>query len=207
MARGRRESVWSSGWFLLFVLCLVAGAGFAFGRYVIGEAYLKQSAAVRPASPTSAAPPAEVNPPGTGFRPSVPSLEEPQLQPGETAPVAPEQEGPAEVMPAEPEGGEGPQVMVTPRPAPPKSPAPKPGKVSGGYGVQVGVFVGEENSRALVEEMRAQGFSASVKKQTQEGATVYRVVVGPYGSEEEARQAAGRLKGMGYDAFLAGEGR
>jgi cell division septation protein DedD len=68
--------------------------------------------------------------------------------------------------------------------------------------VQVGVFLSEDLSQGLVQELRAQGFRAQTKKEGTSDSTIHRVLTGPYASEAEARKAVEELRSMGYDAFL-----
>jgi cell division protein FtsN len=57
---------------------------------------------------------------------------------------------------------------------------------SGSISVQAGAFKSLENAQKLTSRLQAAGIRAGVEK----GKTMYRVLVGPYASETDARAAA-----------------
>lgn len=83
------------------------------------------------------------------------------------------------------------------RPTPtPRAAAPSQVAVSD-YRVQVGAFRNRANADNLAAALRREGFAASVAP-----GALFRVVVGPYASQDLARHAAARLHGLGYPAIV-----
>ena len=68
--------------------------------------------------------------------------------------------------------------------------------------VQIGIFSNEANASRAVDQMKAAGMTATVKKDASQGKTYWRVIVGPAASVAERDALAGRVKGLGYpDAY------
>ena len=97
------------------------------------------------------------------------------------APDPPPAEAAGEAEGTTPEAGET---------APTEAPSDRPG-----FAVQVGSFRSRDNALALRDDLRERGFSAYVdESDAGEGATVYRLRVGPVGDREEARGLAARIE-------------
>ena len=68
---------------------------------------------------------------------------------------------------------------------------------STGYVVSFAAFLAEDRARELAGTIRVSGETARVVSSTRDGSTIYRVVLGPYLTKEEA-EAAGRASGKSY---------
>ena len=188
-----------SGLLLVFSLALVMLSGFLFGRFVIGEGYLRQtvtSAAVSPGqqspSPGPQTPSAPVSIPPLVEEPPASSLSRAREWPEgsqETPPPAAEERPAAEP----PEQFSGPPLAA-------QAGGEAPRKE---FTVQVGNFLRQESAEALAEQLRQSGKPARVVSQTREGITSYLVVSGAYPTESAARGAANALREeQGYEAFI-----
>jgi DedD protein len=104
------------------------------------------------------------------------SLKEEAAQTPAPAPAAQAEEKPA-AAPAKP------AVRVQ---AP--KPAPKP-VAAGRYYVQVGSFTRYEPNARFLKKITDSGYSYTYHKVTRNGATLNKVLIGPFGSEKEARNA------------------
>ena len=100
---------------------------------------------------------------------------------------------------ASPAADERPPSAADSEPAP--SDAREPG--GGRFEVRVGTFANEENSRRLSAELAGQGYDPHVTKHEQDGATLYRVSAGRYGSREEAEHVRDKLADEGHTAVIA----
>ena len=199
--RGRRSrSRFLSGLLLAALLGLVMLVGFLFGRFVIGEAYLRQTfapaaVASQPQAPASV--PAPRPPPAPV---SIPPLEE---EPAASSPFDVEEWPPS----MEETPGPGPEALEggaasreSGRASEDEQPAPPPTK----FAVQVGIFRRQDSAEALAGELRQTGHSARVIELAggAEETRSYRVVCGRYETEAAARTAADALKDQGYEAFI-----
>ena len=145
-------------------------------------------------------------------RPAAEAGSRPAPQPGDTPPPALERIPLPDVAPedAPSDPGEGELAdAVAPDPPPAEAageaedtapeaeeaaPAGAPSDRSG-FAVQVGSFRSRDNALALRDDLRERGFSAYVdESDAGEGATVYRLRVGPVGDREEARGLAARIE-------------
>ncbi len=87
---------------------------------------------------------------------------------------------------------------------PPEPPAPAPAP-SGGLErpyVQIGIFSMEENARDTATAMRQQGLAPELRRQTSQGKTFWRVLVGPAASAGERAEILEIVKAAGFtDAY------
>lgn len=90
----------------------------------------------------------------------------------------------------------------TEAPAPP--PKPKPTQTSSldkPY-IQIGIFSVEQNARNTAESMRQNGMLPTVKKQSAQGKTFWRVIVGPAATKSERSALLRKIRGVGFaDAY------
>jgi len=66
------------------------------------------------------------------------------------------------------------------------------------YTVQVGVFLKEENSQELMDDLRNRGYAGRVSTTAEDGQQVHKVQLGTYHTPQEAEQAARALREQGY---------
>ncbi|PYG27733.1 SPOR domain-containing protein [Pelagimonas varians] len=86
-------------------------------------------------------------------------------------------------------------------PAPVASPAPASSGLAKPY-VQLGIFSVEQNANNTATAMRQAGMVPSVKKQSSNGKTFWRVVVGPAQTKPELNTLLTTIKGSGFsDAY------
>lgn len=197
----------NKGRFWLSALCLIAlvagfiGGGYAIGRYLIGERYIKRGAvAIRhrqrpqPEARRGFVPPPLASGRWESQRPG--SAEDegwlPESQGGARATI---EEVSAEIRSgsdgAEPTGGRPDEVASHPS---------RPER----YTIQVGVFLDERNSQSLIDDLNNRGYSARVERVEDSHGTIYRVVTGDFASERTAERTAQRLMNEGYTgAFVA----
>ncbi len=71
------------------------------------------------------------------------------------------------------------------------------GEEAGGYVVQLGAFANNVNAQAFVAHVANQIGTLGVEAKVHEAGGLYRVVVGPYPTREDAKRAGERLR----DAF------
>jgi len=67
----------------------------------------------------------------------------------------------------------------------------------GGFVVSFAAFLGADRARELAARIRVNGQSARIVSSLRGGATIYRVILGPYPSRDDA-EAAGRASGQSY---------
>lgn len=180
------------------IIFLALAAGFVFGRYGLGEGYLKQSIGQieRP----------QVAPQQTGQEPSTAASEDVPLIIPEIPPPPPPEE--REIEPAE-EGGEPltPAWRIVPEENPEDDDSeadPTPRRTESGprYGLQAGHFESVTGARQVALHLSNMGYDAEVKPQKDGGVTTFRVVVGPYNDEATARAKAAELEERGFEVFL-----
>lgn len=147
----------------------------------------------------------------------VPPVPQPRDMPGEAAGTLPDDEPPAETMPAPVELQE---VVTVPAPTPePGKPAvvappatdkavtaPSAAPVAsaevravpdaGQWYVQLGVFSSQQNAEGLAKKLKASGFSATVRKAS--NGAMSRVLVGPRADRDAAVELADKLKAAGF---------
>jgi cell division septation protein DedD len=90
---------------------------------------------------------------------------------------------------------------VQPATAPPETtpkPRPKPSSLEKPF-IQIGIFSVEQNARNTATAMRQAGMVPVVKKQSSQGKTFWRVIVGPTGSKSERSILLKKIKGVGFD--------
>ncbi len=90
---------------------------------------------------------------------------------------------------------------AAPTPPPVKPAAPKPSSLSKPY-VQLGIFSVEKNANNTAVAMRTAGMVPTVKKQSLNGKTFWRVIVGPAQSKPDLSQLLKKVKSSGFtDAY------
>jgi DedD protein len=104
-------------------------------------------------------------------------------------------------------------VAPTPVPIPKAAPAAPPARTSppaapaaaietsGGFMVQLGSFASRPNAERLAQQLKTQGFTASVS-QGSSGRHLYRVRVGPVHDRPAAAQLQAKLKAAGHSGAL-----
>ena len=89
--------------------------------------------------------------------------------------------------------------------APAAAPTTAPSKPKGGLGkpyLQIGIFSVQSNADDTAAKMRGAGMVPIVKKQTSQGKTFWRVLVGPAGSASERSALLKQIKAQGFaDAY------
>lgn len=65
--------------------------------------------------------------------------------------------------------------------------------------IQIGIFSVEQNANNTATAMRRNGMVPTVKKQTSQGKTFWRVIVGPTTSKAERSTLLKKIKGVGFD--------
>ena len=92
-----------------------------------------------------------------------------------------------------------PQAATTPPAVHASPPAASPGatETAGGWMVQLGSFASRPNAERLAQQLKGQGFAASVSQGTS-GRHLYRVRVGPAHDKAAATQLQGKLKAAGH---------
>ncbi|MEZ5561363.1 MAG: SPOR domain-containing protein [Gammaproteobacteria bacterium] len=144
--------------------------------------------------------------------PPVPQLRDTQ---GEAAGTLPDEQLPAEEVPAPVEL----QEVAPPAPEPEEKPAvvspPTPGKAvpdspaapattavaraapeAGQWYVQLGSFSSSQNAEGLAKKLKARGFDATIRKSS--NGKMSRVLVGPRADRDAAVVLAGKLKAEGF---------
>ena len=74
---------------------------------------------------------------------------------------------------------------------------------TGGFVVQLGAFANNANAQAFVAHLANQIAALGVEAKVHEEGGLYRVVVGPYPTRDDARRTADRLRGaLGFDGMV-----
>jgi DedD protein len=157
-----------------------------------------------PPEDSGAAQPSAAHPdPGDQAKPEVPQRSaDPTPQPAATLP-APQPE-PARTRPVEPVvepptvAGEAPPARPAQRPLASGAGAP----TSGRWAVQVGSFSREATAERLVKQLREQGQTAFVMPVKSDGATLYRVRIGPLPDRASAAAALRDVKTLAPTAAI-----
>ena len=195
MTRSRKGSFWLSALCLIALMTGFAGLGYGIGRYVIGERYIKRGAvAIRyrqrpqPEARRGFVPPP--SPSGAWESRAERSASDegwlPESQGGARATI--------EEVPVEVSSGSG-EAEATGQPSPEVEPRPSHPQR---YTIQVGVFLDERNSQALIDDLHNRGYSARVERIGDSQGTLYRVVTGDFPNERTAERIAQRLMNEGY---------
>lgn len=89
--------------------------------------------------------------------------------------------------------------------APEPAPAPKPRAASSldKPFIQIGIFSVEQNAKNTATAMRQAGMVPTVKKQSSQGKTFWRVIVGPAQNKSERSVLLKKIKGVGFDDAYA----
>ncbi len=97
-----------------------------------------------------------------------------------------------------------PSVVAKPQPNPKSKPKPaaKPSGLEKPY-IQIGIFSVEQNANNTAAAMRQAGMLPTVKKQSSQGKTFWRVIVGPASSQSERSVLLKKIKGVGFDDAYA----
>lgn len=86
-------------------------------------------------------------------------------------------------------------------PKPPAAPKPAAAKLAKPY-IQIGIFSVEKNANNTATAMRQAGMVPTVKKQSSNGKTFWRVVVGPASNKSELDELLRKIKSTGFnDAY------
>jgi rare lipoprotein A len=91
-------------------------------------------------------------------------------------------------------------ALEAPSPAPQATAAPRAQNVPGFY-LQAGAFVDLANAYALRDTLRSQG-NVSIAEAQSNGASVYRVMLGPWTSRADAEQAQARMAQAGRQTLI-----
>ena len=109
----------------------------------------------------------------------------------------------AEAKPATPPAALKPAAKPTAPPAPKPKPAAKPrgSSLTKPY-LQIGIFSVESNAKGTADKMRKAGMVPTVHKQSSQGKTFWRVVVGPAANKTELDALLKQIKAQGFgDAY------
>ena len=209
--RNRRGFALTSTKGFLLMALVVAVTGFMVGRFVIGEGFLKKSAApvrrwhqtpsprAQPVTPTPNLPEETII--------SEPIPETPHTRPKRQQPKQPIASKQETTVP-EPSENETKASSSEPKPAPARQPtealpAPKPSP--GKYTIQVGVFENQGNSQSLAEDLKGRGYQARVKTVLSQGNKIHKVRLGSFDSREAAEKTAQDVKRQGYEVIIITE--
>lgn len=75
------------------------------------------------------------------------------------------------------------------------------------YFVQAGAFRGQGEAEAQRAKLAMLGWESRISEREQNGITVFRVRVGPFGKRDDAEQLKGKLDGAGVDSTLVRAGK
>lgn len=70
------------------------------------------------------------------------------------------------------------------------------------YYIQVGSFTSLENAESIKEQLVSIGLQPKIEKIITGGNTIYRVILGPYKTQEEVQLESNKLKRLGYDNVI-----
>ncbi|AKO96701.1 MULTISPECIES: SPOR domain-containing protein [Marinovum] len=92
-------------------------------------------------------------------------------------------------------------IAAAPATPPRPKPAPQAASLDKPY-IQLGIFSIEKNAENTAAAMKSRGLNAIIKKQSSQGKTFWRVLVGPAASAAERAAALGTIKSAGFtDAY------
>ncbi|HQY44749.1 MAG TPA: SPOR domain-containing protein [Paracoccaceae bacterium] len=92
-------------------------------------------------------------------------------------------------------------AAAAPAPAPAPATAAPAGTIRQAY-VQIGIFSVEANAKKAAAQMQKAGMTATVKADTSQGKSFWRVIVGPAASVADRAALVAKVKGLGYpDAY------
>ncbi|MCE7871208.1 SPOR domain-containing protein [bacterium CPR1] len=95
----------------------------------------------------------------------------------------------------------------TPSPSATPSASPSPDEPEARWRIQLGVFGQRKNAEELVAKLREKGHVATIMAAVEEGASVYKVQIGPFANRQEALTAVDALKAQSFQqAFLVDGG-
>jgi len=174
------------------VLQVSSDAAAALGMLAGAPAQLNVTALRREEAPDPAAAPAEAAPADD----TADDLDAPDAVEASTLdPVDPVAGAAAALEDVENAGDDEPAAT-----APTSAPEPRPSDSSleKPY-IQIGIFSVEQNARDTATAMRQAGMVPQVKKQSSQGKTFWRVIVGPTGSISERSVLLKKIKGVGFD--------
>jgi cell division septation protein DedD len=168
-------SALTSAFAVVAVILACAGLGFYIGRNILGEQYLKLSAAkIRP-------------------------LPAPQVQP-RAAPEPPVIDEPASLPEPEKQQEESPRRRRDsgPQTERPSRATPAASDSSGTVTLRLGSFLKADNAKNLVRDLRNRGYSPTVTLDKEGETPLHRVQMGPL-PPDRARALAAELERQGYD--------
>ena len=119
-----------------------------------------------------------------GFRPRAQGLDQPVTFPGDSAPS----DSVASSTPSNIGGTPTPAGVDTTRGAPPATTPPGANPRSTGFTVSFAALLSDEKAQALASTIRVNGISAHVFATTTAGSPIFRVVMGPFATREEANK-------------------
>ena len=90
-----------------------------------------------------------------------------------------------------------------PQPTPAAASAPRATTALEKPFLQIGIFSVEQNARNTATAMRQAGMVPTVKKQSSQGKTFWRVIVGPAQTKSERNVLLKKIKGVGFDDAYA----
>lgn len=96
------------------------------------------------------------------------------------------------------EAARPPEAAPEPAAAPAPQPAPRASSLEKPY-IQIGIFSVEQNANNTATAMRQAGMVPTVKKQSSQGKTFWRVIVGPAADTSERSLLLKKIKGVGFD--------
>ncbi|MCS7244314.1 MAG: SPOR domain-containing protein [Candidatus Calescibacterium sp.] len=70
------------------------------------------------------------------------------------------------------------------------------------YYIQLGSFLSIDNAQSTKNQLESIGLNPKIEQIITGGNTIYRVVIGPYRTEDEALQESNKLKKMGFDNVI-----
>lgn len=119
-----------------------------------------------------------------GFRPRAQGLDQPVTFPGDSAPS----DSLASSTPSNIGGSPTPAGTDTTRGAPPATTLPGANPPSTGFTVSFAALLSDEKAQALASTIRVNGIPAHVFATTTAGSPIFRVVMGPFATREEANK-------------------
>lgn len=91
-------------------------------------------------------------------------------------------------------------AVASPAPATAPTPETVTEEPQRAWVIQSGSFTDEQNARQLLGDMQKKGFASILLKQEKDGETQFKIRLGPYDDESEARAMADQVRAAGFNS-------